>query len=80
MPWRLCARSNHRRTSGYDSGSGGSDSDSGSGGSDCGGSGTDGSRSYCQTGSPPATCYRRIRRQRSGKSSRGERILNRSSG
>ena len=43
----------------------------------CSGSSTNGSRSFCQTGSP-ATCYRRTRRKRSGKSGRGERILNRS--
>ena len=56
MPWRLHARSNHRRpapTAGSCP-----NSDSGSG---CSGSSTNGSRSFCQTGSP-ATCYRRTRR------------------
>ena len=56
MPWRLCARSNHYRATPTAGSCPGSDSGSG-----CSGSSTNGSRSFCQTGSP-ATCYRRTRR------------------
>ncbi len=56
MPGRLHARSNHYRPSPTAGSCPGSDSGSG-----CSGSSTNGSRSFCQIGSP-ATCYRRTRR------------------